>query len=70
MAAITHQNQRTETNDQPLFPTLTKYFSAQEQRRLVHDDVVAGETVGGILFGVITTGLVMGIVVVIAISLM
>lgn len=37
-------------------------FSADEQQRMIHDDLLAGTSVSLVLFSVITAGLVMSIV--------
>ena len=50
------------------FPGLKKYFSAREQQRLMDEDWQAGRNVCGVLFSLITAGLVMGIFIVLVIA--
>ena len=64
MATIHHRRRRDVLRlfSERDFPVLTHHFSRQEWRKLVDEDVEAGLKVPGILIGVITTGLIAGII--------
>ena len=71
MATAGHQKASRQTfKDDDAFPVLKQYFSPDVQRQLINEDRIAWRNITSILFSLVTTGLILGIVAVLAILLL